>query len=347
MRINLLPPYLHQRKMVKLAMAVVVLVTIGEVATFILLRNGPLALQAQLTEQYNAENAELQRVQGLKAQSDTLLAGEAGLAPKYDFITNMMKYNEEYPDLYARVANYTYREAMMLNLEASANQLKFDAYVSEPRHVSILMLGLSRSPDFTGLPQITGVPGYDPAQDQERDAQAAGGLPGTTIIGGFGGADGGDNADSGAGGGLAAMGGGGSPYGGSAFGGGGGGNGPSGGMMGGMMGGGGALQAAGVSGTGSMGDMGGMMGGMMGGGGGGGTGDLSKLGLDAAVRKPKGFKVTVTCALSRNITKPTYGSSGQQTGGGAAGGFGGLGDFGGSAGMAGSGGGGMMSGNGP
>ena len=158
LKINLLPPYIHQKKMVKVAAGVVTVLIVGEVALMMFMRNGPLAEKARLEARQIEVQQGLDKLNPLKSQSDTILAAEGGLAPKFDFLRNMLDYNKQYPDLYARTAAYTYREATLLNLSATANQLQFNAYVSNPRDVSLLILGLSRSSDFTGLPVVTGVP---------------------------------------------------------------------------------------------------------------------------------------------------------------------------------------------
>ncbi len=305
LKINLLPPYIHQKKMVKVAAGVVTVLLVGEIVVMLAMRAGPEAEKTQLTNRLNEVQAEFAKLNPLKTEADTILAAEGGMAPKFDFLTGMDKYNTEYPELYSRTAAYTYREATILNLSASANQLQFDAYVSRPRDVSLLILGLSRSSDFTGLPQVTGVPGFDPAKEAEREQAANAALPEATVIGGmqpgmapaggYPGMPGGEMA-----GGYPGM-----P---------GGGNGPGGGMMG------GAPEMPGASSAmmeGAMSGYPGAEGGMMGG---GGKGDLSKLGIDQAVAKPRGFTVSVTCALRTTITRPKYGSSDQQAGAGGGGG---------------------------
>jgi hypothetical protein len=237
-----------------------------------------------------------------------VLQAEAALAPKYDFIRNMLEYNREYPDLYARTAGYTYREAMFLNLEAFGSQLKFDAYVSDPADVARLMVGLSNSPDFSGLPQISGVPDYNSAERKKREQELnAENVPDSLVIGGMVGAPGGGGSM------------GNSPMGMPGYPGGGGypGGAPSG--MSGMSGnspGGAPMGMSGYPGGG-------------GGAGGGGTGSLTLLQLEQAKVKPRGFTVTVTCALNKPTVRPTYGTSESQLGSSGGGGGGGMGGMGG------------------
>jgi hypothetical protein len=333
-KINLLPRTLVVVRQRNVAIAVVTLLIAAEVAVLIFARQGPLAQKADYETRKAAAERELQELQGIKSTADGVLAEESKIAPKYDFINNMMKYNKEYPSLYRQLAGYTYRDVTFLNLSATANSLTFDAYVSNPADVSRLLLGLSRNPDIQGLPVISGVPGWDEAEQAqrraaERQTEASDNTPGSSVIGGAvidggfgGGAPGmeGGGGGNGPGGGMSGMPG--MPMGG----GGGGGNGPGGppGMS--MPSSSGALGTAGFgSGGGGGGNgPGGEMGGPGGGGGGGGGGGLDKFKVDQARRKLRGFTVTVTCQLNRTIARPGYGTADQQAGAGGGGGGGGM-----------------------
>jgi hypothetical protein len=303
-KINLLPPHIHQRKQVKVAVGIVVVMLAAEIGGLLAARSGPLAEQARLEARQAEVQGMLNQVKAVESQAATVLGEEAALAPKYNFITEMLKYNTAYPDLYTRTAGYTYREVTFLNLEATANQLKFDAYVSSPSDVARLMIGLSNSPDFTQLPTITGVPNYDAAERRQREAELnESNIPDSLIIGGVAGA--------GMSGGYPGMGGpamGGYP-------------GMSGSGYPGMSG--PEVGPPGMSGSGAPAMGAAEMGGYPGSGGGGGGGDISKFGLQTAKLKPRGFTITVTCGLKNPISRPTYGNSESQLGGGGGGMMGG------------------------
>jgi hypothetical protein len=334
LKLNLLPPYINQKKQVRMAVAVVTALVIAEVALMIWARTGPAATLAAKQTEFQQVQSEYRDMEPLGQQSSAILAEEADILPKYDFMTKMLEYNEAYPDLYQTTAGYTYREVMFMNLEASTNQLQFNAYVSNPRDVSRLMYGLSRCPEFVGLPQISNVPGWNSAEAAARQAaQNQEMVPGTDIIGA-----------SGFGGGGVAFGGGPGTFGGGAppgFGpmmgmGGGGGNGPGGGGgftgggvppgFGALAGGGGAMMSgAMVDGGGGNGPGGGFGGGSaFAGGGGSGGGGLDALNLAGATRAPRGFNVTVSCQLRNPIVRPSNAAADGQLGGGG-GGFGGMG----------------------
>lgn len=312
-KINLLPPHINQRKQVKVATGIVVVMLAGEIGGLLLMRNPALATKATQEARQQEVQGMLDEVKRVETESAGVLQEEAALAPKYDFITGMLKYNTAYPDLYTRTAGYTFREATFLNLEATTNQLKFDAYVSDPADVARLMIGLSNSPDFTQLPQVTGVPDYDSAERKKREAELdESNVPDSLIIGGSVAGAGGAGGETG---GYPGMGG--APGIGSEMGGG------YPGMGGGGLSAAGAPGMGGSAGMGASAGMGGYPGGGGGMGGGGGTGDIAKLRLETAKLKPRGFTVTVTCGLKTPISRPSYADSETQAGGGGGGGMGG------------------------
>jgi hypothetical protein len=336
LKINLIPPGIHRARQVKVATAVVALLVAAEVGVLIYARQAPMARNKELKDRLLVVESQRTALQKIGTDATAVLGEKAALEPKYLFMTGMLEYNKAYPAVYRNTARWTYREVTFLSLVAGANQVQFDGYVNHPRDVSRLMLGLSRAPHLQGLPTVTGVPGYDPEQEQalrtEERALESGNVPGSTIIGGR--APGGASVSA-----SGMMGSGGYPGGGA--------SGGSGGMMGMMARGG----AGGYPGGGGSGGSGGMMGGggmgRMGGGGGGG-GSLEAFNIADARRKPRGFTVNVTCMLLKPISRPSYGNSNSASGGGGGGG-GGMRPGGMGGGMGGNGGGGMgggMGGNG-
>lgn len=319
LKINLLPKSINVARQRNVAIGVVTVLVAAEVGVLLFMRQAPLKHRDDLNARKTEVESHLTELQGVKSKADAVNAEESALAPKYDFLTNMVKYNKQHPALYRRIARYTYSEATFLNLEASANQVKFDAYVANPTDVSRLLLGLSRSPDLQGLPAITGVPGWDEAEEAKRRADekkqdANTNLPeaGSGVIGaaGRGGAPGMEGSPAGYPGGMSGY-----PGGSSGYPGGGGAPTAAGSFSGGSSAGGGYPGGGGSPGGG----------GYPGGGGQGGGGDISKFNIEKARRKPRGFTVNVTCALKTPLSaRPSYADSDAQAGsGGGAGGGGG------------------------
>lgn len=184
LKINLLPPYLQQRKLMKVAFAVVAVVLLLEVAVVFAARQQPVQAQKALQADLQEKSSGLTQVKSLESSSQQVLTQEQAFSPKFDFFKQVMEYNESYPDLYSETARYTYREATVLNLEASGNVLRFTAYVANPADVSRLMLGLSRCSLFQGVPTITGLPGWRQVDQLRKQAKDAGLPLDSLIIGG-------------------------------------------------------------------------------------------------------------------------------------------------------------------
>jgi hypothetical protein len=379
LRINLLPPYIYQRKKTQIAILVMSVFIVAEIGAFIAFRMPKAKRVDDLRTESSQKAADLASMKPDSAtassEKQTADAARGVIDQKLGFIRGVLDYNKTYPALYEHAAAYTYREAMMLDLEATGNTLKFDAYVSNPSDVSRLMLGLTRSSELQGLPQVTGVPFWDPQRiELLRNGQDNPLAPSTIIGGRTTGAGLIASSQTGAGGaGSAAPGGGpmsmmmsgGRGGGGGGYPGGGGGGpaamsgpmaasssmgaapgtagGPGAGPMsmagpGGRGGGGGGYPGGGGGGGG---------GGMMGGGGGG---DINVL-LAGASKQPLGFKVSVICQLRNpaKLVRPEFGTSGSQLGSSSGGGMGGMMGGGGMGGgyPGGGGGGGMSGGYGP
>ena len=271
-KINLLPPYIHERKHRALAIAAVVLFVAGEIGGIFFLSQPLQVKKRGLVDQTAAEQQKLEALTKVSTDSATLAGKESEIKPKYEFITGMVEFNKAYPDLYAHTAAFTYREATVLDMEASQNVLRFNAYLTEASDISRLMLGLARSDRFVGLPSVSNPPGYSAAEEAARKAAAANAeIAQGTIVGSM--------ADPGASSAFGAPG-----LAGGGFGGGFGGGAP--GMMMGSGGGGGGFAGAGGP-AGGMADPGGGFGaggpGMMGSGGGFSAGGPGMGGPDPAM----------------------------------------------------------------
>ncbi|MBM3459375.1 MAG: hypothetical protein FJX77_12700, partial [Armatimonadetes bacterium] len=160
LKINLLPPHLKERKKRNLAIAVVTLLVAGEVAGVFIASQPLQQRRTELEAQKTDENTRLNKLTTISTNSVALAGKESEIAPKRDFLRGMRDFNKALPDLYEHTAGFTYREATVLNMEASQNQLRFNAYLTSASDISRLMLGLSRSDRFVGLPAISSPPGY-------------------------------------------------------------------------------------------------------------------------------------------------------------------------------------------
>src|SRR4051794_40848167 len=119
LKINLLPPYINQRKQVRVATGIVTLLVAAEIAALVMAQAGPRKVHEDLLKEQADTQTKVDALKKLGDASSQVLAKEAALAPKYDFIKGMMEYNKAYPKLYEATAGYTYKEVMFLDMEAS------------------------------------------------------------------------------------------------------------------------------------------------------------------------------------------------------------------------------------
>src|SRR5688572_12142558 len=186
LKINLLPPYINQRKQVRVAAVIVALLVAAEIGTLVVMRNGPIAEKNRLTSEKSDKEGKLAQLNQIGTRSSTVLAEEGTFKPTVDFFRSVEDFNRQHPNLYENTARYTFSEIMFLNLEAQQTQLQFNGYASNPTHVSRMLIGLTRSPDFQGLPQITGLPQYTEAEAAQREqANTAEDLPEGMVMGGY------------------------------------------------------------------------------------------------------------------------------------------------------------------
>src|SRR5690349_18752691 len=115
-KINLLPAYINQRKRLKVAIAVVTLLVIAEIAGALVYRQGPLQEQQDLTVKQQEVDAKLVALQQVGTEASAVNAEEASFKPKFAFVDGLEKFNSRTPTIYLNTAAYTYRDAMLLSM---------------------------------------------------------------------------------------------------------------------------------------------------------------------------------------------------------------------------------------
>src|SRR5437879_933061 len=125
LKINLLPPYIHQRKQVKIAAGIVTVLIAAEVFALVSAKAGPMKLAEEQKAEKAKKEAWRDKLNQISGQASKAMGEEQALKPKQEFIKSLLAYNTAYPELYKDTAGYTYKEVMFLNLESTANQLKF------------------------------------------------------------------------------------------------------------------------------------------------------------------------------------------------------------------------------
>jgi hypothetical protein len=159
-KINLLPRTINEKAIIRnTALAFVVLL--------IAIVVGGLTYAGNLSKQVAQKEAEAQaveawekRVEGIKKQAQDQLASIKPIKDKLDFINGVLKFNQEYPKLYADVAKWTYANVMYTGLVCDGTQVVITARTKNLDNLGRYLLNMYRATDLFTEVIISGVPGY-------------------------------------------------------------------------------------------------------------------------------------------------------------------------------------------
>ncbi|MDI6828651.1 MAG: hypothetical protein QME62_09225 [Armatimonadota bacterium] len=160
LKINLLPPYIFERRKVRQAAFIAVL-------AFMMVLGGMLAWWYTL----NKARADLQlQVQEMEARRDEVVAlqkrveaEEAKIPPiqqKLDFIDGLLKYIDAIPNLYEELARYTYARIRYTSIKPSSDTLSIEAYARSLGDCGRYLLNMYRASHIFSSVTISSVPGY-------------------------------------------------------------------------------------------------------------------------------------------------------------------------------------------
>lgn len=189
LRINLLPPYVSQRR---LTSKLVVLFSTLFVVTLAAL----LAWYFVLAPQYGiikakADEAEAKKtnIESLKSQATSTLAAIGPIQGKLDFVNAVKAYNVKYVALYRNIARYTSPKILYNSMAVSGTTLSISAYTP-----NIILLGrylqvMYTEPDVTAV-SISALPAYASASPDKPvqvsiPAGVIANMPGFGLVGSY------------------------------------------------------------------------------------------------------------------------------------------------------------------
>jgi len=160
LKINLLPPYIFERRKVRQAAFVAGL-------AFVMVLGGMLGWWFTL----NKAKADLQlQVQEMEAKRDEVVAlqkrveaEEAKIPPiqqKLDFIDGLLKYIDAIPNLYEELARYTYGRILYRSITPSSDSLSIEAHARSLGDCGRYLLNMYRASHIFSSVTISSVPGY-------------------------------------------------------------------------------------------------------------------------------------------------------------------------------------------
>lgn len=163
LKINLLPPYIWEKRKVRQAAflfgVLFLAVLAGMVAWYVTLQNRERDLGIQVAEMEQRANEVRQLEAQLQAEKSKIPAIQAKVA----FIEGVMEYNTLYPKLYEELAKYTYNRIVYTSVEPSSNQLKIAAHARSVGDCGRYLLNMYRASHIFTQVGIDSVPGWDGA----------------------------------------------------------------------------------------------------------------------------------------------------------------------------------------
>jgi len=160
LKINLLPPYILERKKVRqsafLAGVAFLAVLAAMVGWWYTLdkKKAELTIQVQDMEQKRDQVVALEQL--AKAEEDKI----PPIQQKVDFIKAVLDYNEMYPKLYEELARYTYGRILYKSIQPTSDTLTIQAHARTLGDCGRYLLNMYRATHLFSSVTISAVPGY-------------------------------------------------------------------------------------------------------------------------------------------------------------------------------------------
>lgn len=176
LKINLLPPYIYEKRKVRRAaflFGLLFIVCTGiMVAWWAKLGNQERDLTAQVTDM----EQKAQQVAALKQQVAAEQSKIPPIQEKVAFIESLMDYNLKYPKLYEELAKYTYGRILYSSVQPTATGLTVQAHARTIGDCGRYLLNMYRASHLFTSVTISAVPGW-PAESTGGN-QNASNMPG-------------------------------------------------------------------------------------------------------------------------------------------------------------------------
>mgnify|MGYP001025863736 CR=1 FL=1 len=160
LKINLLPPYIFERRKVRqtaFLFGLIFMLTFGGMVAWWYTLGKK---EADLKEQLVVMN---QRKDQVLALENTIKAEEAKIPPikeRMDYFRAVMAYNTKFPELYEELAKYTYERILYRSIQPSNNSLTIQAHAKSIGDAGRYLLNMYRARHLFSGVQISAVPGY-------------------------------------------------------------------------------------------------------------------------------------------------------------------------------------------
>ncbi|MHB0999326.1 MAG: PilN domain-containing protein [Armatimonadota bacterium] len=178
LKINLLPKYIYERrnvrKMILLFGVIFIAVAAGMVAWIFQLSSK----ERLLTDQVSKMEIEAEAVKALEAEVTAEQAKIPPIEAKYQYVKDVLNYNEKLPALYEQVARYTYNRIEYRSMNASGGQLQISAHARSVGDCGRYLLNMYRAGHLFSSVSISSVPGWPAGRSGGGGGGMMGGMMG-------------------------------------------------------------------------------------------------------------------------------------------------------------------------
>jgi Tfp pilus assembly protein PilN len=166
-KINLLPKTIGQKRVVRntaILMGFILVLVIAAGVAYGFRLKGEVAKMEELAAATEAWKA---RVEGIQKQAQEIRNQTKPIKEKFDFIKDVLAYNLKYPELYEKIARWTYEKVSLTSLQCDGQQVVMQAYVKTLDDLGRYLLNMYRAVDLFSEVTISGIPGYGQGGGQQ------------------------------------------------------------------------------------------------------------------------------------------------------------------------------------
>ena len=168
-KINLLPKTINEKAIIRNTAILFAVLLVAIMAAGFTVKSKLAASTLELQAQTDAAKQIETRVKDLQSKAQSQLDSIKPIETKLKFIDDVVKYNQVYPDLYAKVARWTYDKVSLSSMSCDGTQVTITASVKSLDDLGRFLLNMYRATDLFTSVSISGVPGYGAANGASQD----------------------------------------------------------------------------------------------------------------------------------------------------------------------------------
>jgi len=176
LKINLLPPYIYEKRKVRRAALVFGVLFVAVVAGMLAWGVSLSNKTRQLTMQVNDMEQKANEVRQLEAQVQAELARIPPVKAKVAFIEGLMEYNLKVPKVYEELAKFTYSRVLYRSVLPSGTGLSITAHARSVGDCGRYLLNMYRASHVFSSVSIDSVPGWPAGGEGAAPVSMAGGF---------------------------------------------------------------------------------------------------------------------------------------------------------------------------